>query len=163
MSNPAKQPVIPNSDLHISKASIVMVAALVVFSLLIVAYARVTENGVVKTGGEDLVQIGALAYTATEQGFELHGEQVLFEADETSYAQGAIRSLERMNGGPLPAHTSFNVLQMRGGLVFLERVETGDRISLDAFSRAKTQAFAAKLKSSSKLNSSGSGDETNGN
>ncbi|MEN0002028.1 MAG: hypothetical protein AAF940_14195 [Pseudomonadota bacterium] len=146
MSQPAKQPLIPESDIRISKASIMMVAALIVFSLLIVTFARVTGQGTLKTGGPDIVQLGTLAYTPAGDGFALNGDGVSFSQGETAFAQGAIRSLERMNGGPLPEGTAFTVLQLRGGLVFLERVETGDRISLDAFSRAKAQAIAAALK-----------------
>ncbi|MEO1703547.1 MAG: hypothetical protein AAFR71_15995 [Pseudomonadota bacterium] len=145
MSRAIKQPVIPESEIRISKTSVLMVVALVVFSLLVVTYARVTGNGTFKTGGADITQLGVLAYEPAPNGFHLVGERVLFDTDQTAFAQGAIRSLERMNGGPLPAETKFNLLQVRGGLVFLERVESGDRISLDAFSRAKAQALANAL------------------
>ncbi|MEO0542374.1 MAG: hypothetical protein AAFY99_01040 [Pseudomonadota bacterium] len=145
MSRTMKQPVIPESEIRISKTSILMVVALVVFSLMVVTYARVTGNGTFKTGGADIKQIGTLSYAPAGEGFELVGDDILFDSDQTAFAQGAIRSLERMNGGPLLADTQFRVLQVRGGLVFLERVDSGDRISLDAFSRAKAQQIARAL------------------
>ena len=157
MSRAIKQPVIPESEIRISKTSILMVVALVVFTLMVVTYARVPGNGTFKTGGADITQLGVLAYEPSSEGFQLVGETVLFDTDQTAFAQGAIRSLERMNGGPLPEETTFKVLQVRGGLVFLERVETGDRISLDAFSRAKAQALATTLIAS------GSGELANAN
>ncbi|MEL6201153.1 MAG: hypothetical protein AAFR39_02205 [Pseudomonadota bacterium] len=157
MSRAMKQPVIPESEIRISKTSILMVVALVVLSILLVAYARVTGNGTLKTGGADITQIGLLAFERVGDGFQLVGKRVQFDTDQTAFAQGAIRSLERMNGGPLPEGTTFKVLQVRGGLVFLERVENGDRISLDAFSRAKAQSLASILVAN------GSGELANAN
>ncbi|MEL6436287.1 MAG: hypothetical protein AAFP99_05770 [Pseudomonadota bacterium] len=142
-----KQPAIPESEIRITKTSILMVAALVVFSLLIVAYARITDNGTFKTGGPDITQIGVLSYEPQTDGFALVGDGHSFSATDTAFAKGAIRSLERMNGGALAQGTVFNVLQLRGGQVFLENTTNGDRISLDAFSRAKAASMADALKS----------------
>jgi len=129
-----------------------MAVGMVLFTLCVVTFANLTGKGVVHTGANEIVVAGHVQVARDAEG-TIHVLDASTKEVVASYPQsreqflaGALRSLERMRPAVEESTRTFAVLRIGNGrLVFLEDIETGDLISLNAFNRAKSQALASQV------------------
>lgn len=136
----------------VRRVPLAMAASLVVFTLAVVAFAKLTGAGVVHTGANRIVTAGHVAIARDGEGaihvLDASTRRVVASYPPTGeqFLAGALRSLERMRGPAGEEGTrTFAVLRIGGGSVFLEDIETGDRISLNAFNRVQSLALASRV------------------
>lgn len=129
---------------------LLMAASLVVFTLATVTFANLTGHGVMRTGAGASVTVGHVAIARDGEGaihvLDASTKEVVasYPPAREQFLAGALRSLERMRGPAEEESTRiFAVLRIGGGSVFLEDIETGDRISLNAFNRVQSLALAS--------------------
>lgn len=126
--------------------------ALVIFTLTVVAYGQLTGHGVIKTGANQISELGQITVFQKADGtIEVVApatKEVLasYPPSSQQFMAGALRSLERMSGqGAGETGRRYSVVQVGNAMVFLTDEQTGDKVSLNAFNRAESVALADKV------------------
>lgn len=126
-----------------------MSVGLVLFTLAVVAYGQLTGVGTLKTGANQIHNVGTVWIERANDGtivvIDNATKDLLASYPPTGeqFIAGALRSLNRMRGAPADAaDRTYHVLRIGAVSVMLEDTETGDRISLNAFNRAAADALA---------------------
>ncbi len=134
---------------------------LIVFTLVAVTIGRMTSDRVPPVGAVAYVSLGnvnvsivpdgAITFAEVQSGAEI----ITYPAGLDQFAAGALRSLARLTRAPYDATPrTVEVLQMRGGLVFLRDPQSGEKINLDAFSRTKAKDLSQRVAVANKIGGS---------
>jgi len=131
---------------------LVLCLGMVAFTVFVVALGQATGVGTYKTGASRFAVLGTVDVDRLADGtIEVRMSSTKdvvasYSPGRQQFLAGALRSLNRMRGAPADAAgRTYDVLRVGGGAVFLEDVETGDRISLNAFNRATSIALATSV------------------
>lgn len=131
---------------------------LVAFSILAVAFGRVTEIGTLRLPGGTPVAVRDLAFSEVANGDLLvsdarTGETILLIAPNTEgFVRGALRGLtqeRRVRRADLAA--PYRLILWDGGHLTLSDTATGQRVPLDAFGPTNSAAFMRFLNKESGL------------
>ena len=126
--------------------------ALVCFALVAVAAGRLMSDRVPPVGVSPFTTLGAVSAVVGEDGAITLADPangavlVTYPAGPDQFVAGALRSLSRLAGQPYgPGTRTVEVIELRSGLVFLRDPVNGEKISLDAFNRAKAKDLARRV------------------
>ena len=125
---------------------------LVLLSLTVVAVHQLRDTEPTAIGVERITNVGTVIIDRTDDGTfvvrDAAAQIVLasYAPAPNQFMAGALRSLDRMLGGPgASLGRELNVLRVGVGVVLLEDARTGDRISLNAFNRSASLALAEQV------------------
>lgn len=126
--------------------------ALVCFALVAVTAGRLTSDRVPPVGAKPYTTLGAVSAVTGNDGTITMTDPAsgavlaTYPAGPDQFVAGALRSLSRLAGQTYgPGTRAVEVIELRSGLVFLRDPANGEKISLDAFNRAKAKDLARRV------------------
>lgn len=131
---------------------LMMSVGLVLVSLTIVAVHQLRDTEPTAIGVERIDNVGTVIIDRTDDGTfvirDAAAQTVLasYAPAPNQFMAGALRSLDRMLGGPgASLGRELHILRVGVGIVLLEDAQTGDRISLNAFNRSASLGLAEQV------------------
>lgn len=125
---------------------------LVFFALVVVSYHQLTDHETVPLGADRKDTVGTVVIDREADGtiivIESSTNSVVaaYPPSREQFLSGAVRSLDRMHGGPGAAlGRSYHVMRVGVSTVLLEDTNSGAWISLNAFNRSASLSLAEQV------------------